>query len=438
MLKPLSQKKISFRSSTLWVLCSIILLVCICFFKVPGFGFLIGWDDQWVVINQYTDQGLTISNITSIICEFYRGQYAPVNELYYTTLHSLFGYDGFWFHTGSIVIHILNTFLVFSFIRKVLPMLQVKGKHQPAIAYLASILFAIHPINLEPVAWLAASKIILYAFCYLLGLHTYLSYRQTNRPLFYFLAMVLFVISFGAKEQAVTFPVCLCLVDYVQNRPWKSRDYWIEKLPFFLLSLVFGMVTISSQGLTGHSFHYTYSISERLILVPYTISEYFTKCLLPVKLSFLYPFPFEPGQPAPWWLLIYPLLLAAPLIWLFSGRRAKWITFCIGFFFIHIAIGLNLVNLGRFAVVADRYAYLSTIGICLLVSCSFVSIRDRMSAKTAFIVVTTYIAYFSFYTFNHSSVWKNSPMLKAAFREVILTRPDYKGIQKIMEHEKKQ
>ncbi len=97
----------------------ILLLVILCYSSVFGLEILRFWDDQWVVQNDYTSAGFTWKNISNILSEFYHGQYSPVNQLYYTFLYTLFGYNALFFHMGSLLFHLLNTVLVFKIVSKV-------------------------------------------------------------------------------------------------------------------------------------------------------------------------------------------------------------------------------------------------------------------------------------------------------------------------------
>ena len=91
----------------------------IVYFPTFNNGFQLFWDDQVIVINFYTIEGLTWDNLSRVISEYYAGQYAPVNEVYYILLHHIFGYDAFWFHAASLLIHLANAVLLYFFIFRV-------------------------------------------------------------------------------------------------------------------------------------------------------------------------------------------------------------------------------------------------------------------------------------------------------------------------------
>ena len=93
-------------------------IVCLLvYFPILSNNFLFFWDDQWVVMNRYTIGGFSFQNIWAVLSEFYHGQYAPVNQLFYVTLHAFFGYNPLFFHAASLLVHIANVLLIYLFIR---------------------------------------------------------------------------------------------------------------------------------------------------------------------------------------------------------------------------------------------------------------------------------------------------------------------------------
>ncbi|WP_420477533.1 hypothetical protein, partial [Noviherbaspirillum sp. ST9] len=125
------------------VLVLIELLVYLPVFKLD---FQTRWDDQWVAKNLYTEHGLHMDTFRAILTEFYKGQYAPLNQLYYTSLYNFFGYDPLAFHAAGFVLHALNSLLVFLFIDKLLKFKAFDFVPSTApVAFLSSLLFAVNP-----------------------------------------------------------------------------------------------------------------------------------------------------------------------------------------------------------------------------------------------------------------------------------------------------
>ncbi len=410
---------------------SVAALVCltlIVHFPVFSHQFQTHWDDQWVVINPYTENGLNAQNLWAILTEFYRGQYAPLNQLLYTIVYSAFGYNPFWFHLASVLLHLCNVLLVYFFIRRIL---MRSGSFQPVsiarISFFTAAIMALHPLLVESVAWISASKILLYSFFYLIGLHFYLKYLSSNKIIYYFLTVLFFIFSFGGKEQAVTFPVCLLLVDYAMNRNLKNKRVWMEKVPLFMLALVMGYITLLSQsadqaGLLSGARHYPFY--QNVIFASYCTTEYLVKCLIPVKLSYLYVFPNAIGEEVPKRFWVYPLLL---LILLFAFRdfwKKKWVFFGMTFFLVHIGMVLHIIPMSRFSMIADRYAYMASVGIFFLVA--FFADKALNQAKHTRLVMTIAFLYcisIGIYAHQRSKVWHNSDSLKKELKDLLEKAP---------------
>ncbi|WP_345230313.1 hypothetical protein [Olivibacter ginsenosidimutans] len=252
-----------------------------------------------------------------------------------------------------------------------------------------------------------------------------------QKTAFYYFTILSFIFSFGAKEQAVSLPLCLLLWDTVYRRNLATGAVWLEKLPFFVLALFFGLITIQSQGLedTGRTF---YPFYQRLPLAAYTISEYFTKCIFPMNLSYLYPFPFEGDEGVCWWLWIYPLAIPLILYTLYPYIKRQWLFFALFFFGIHLVLVINLFSLARFSVVADRYGYLASIGPCFLISYIYVAylVRKR-NIPIVYLFGIIYLGALFLYAANHLSVWRNTYTLKAKLKHTIESRSDFEELKKL-------
>lgn len=397
-------------------------LVFIIYFPILENDFLDFWDDQWVVMNNYTERGINLENVWAILTDFYHGQYAPFNEYLYLFLFNIAGYDPCVFHLASILIHSMNVCLVFIVFRQILILSnRIDFEKVNLISFFTSLLFAIHPFNVESVAWMSASKVLVYTFFYLLATYTFLLYLKNSKFVFYIFTLILFVCSFWGKEQAVTFPIWLFLLLLFFNR----QKSWSLLLPFLFLSFWFGITTMISQGVNGEGIlteNTTYSFGQRCIYACYSFFEYLFKCIFPIKLSYLYPFPSQVGEALPAWLLIYPLLLFIPII-IFIKQLSKWpIALGLLIFTIHIIISLHIIPLSRYAIVADRYAYISTIGICFIISYYASKFLYNKFACCFFII---YILYMGIYANQRTYVWQNTDTLKQELRDLLLQRDNY-------------
>jgi len=381
-------------------------------------------------MNRYTESGFSLANLWAVFTDFYHGQYAPLNELLYIILYAIFGYNPLFFHLASLLLHAANVLLVYACVVQLLS-LRPQKVDGAGVAFVAALIFAVHPLNVESVAWMSASKVLVYAFYYLLATYSFILYLKHKRIKYYIFTILLFVCSFWGKEQAVTFPLWMLLIFWYAGYSFKSKKLWLETTPFLLLSLIFGIVTMMSQAATGAgvlSDEPAYPLWQRLVYACYSLTEYLLKTLIPVKLSYLYPFPNIVGEPLPSWLLIYPMLvvIAVTAFWKQLSTH-KVLAFSLLFFLIHIAVALHIIPLSRFAIVADRYAYVSSMGIAFAVSYGFILLFMKYGKRgkiIAGIVLGCYVLYLGIYAGVRSRVWYDTDSLKKEIREILKQRKD--------------
>jgi hypothetical protein len=418
-----SGDRIHLKKINLIVVVSLISCCLITYWQVFNNDFQYKWDDQWVVINPYTEEGLNQYNLWNVLTEFYHGQYAPVNEFFYILLYTFFGYDPFWFHAASLLIHISNVLLLYFLVLRIQLYRNNEQDGIWRIPFMTALLFAVHPFLVQAVAWMAASKIIVYSLFYLIALHFYVTYTATGKYRYYMLVILFFIISFGAKEQAVTLPLCLILFDHFLQLNMHKRSIWLKKVPFFLLSLFFGIVSILSQERTDNvDDQQVYPFYQRIVLASYTLIEYLTKCLLPFKLSYLYIFPNRPGEALQLRFWIYPVIVLVLGCYLFRFRKQlKYVLAGLVFFLIHIGIVLNLFSLKRFELVADRYVYLAAAGIFFSLSYLFnrlISEKEKFRKLYA-IMIVLYFFGLGIYAYQRTLVWHDSDTLKTELQELL-------------------
>ena len=396
---------------------SLALIVIATLVSIVRHDFLYEWDDQWVVINRYTEAGLNLKNLWKVLSEFYSGQYAPFNELSYVLIHSVFGYSPMAFHAVSLLWHTANTVLLFLFLNhqlKMIPNNPLLGQSKN-IAWICTSLWAVHPVNVEPVAWISASKILVYAFYYLVALLLYLYYIERPGLGKYIGLLALFVASFFGKEQAVVLPLAFLLVDYVTKRKCGIGYLLLEKAPFLILALFFGVITIISQGIEAEK---TYSMLQRIVFCGYTLYEYMVKTVLPMNLMFLYPFPIKPDEKMPLMMYVYPMLVAAAGYLVYVMRKERLLVFGILFFVVHLLVALHLISISRHAIVADRYNYMAMVGP-LLVIVHYLCFWHQKYKMVTRVVIGLYFAYLCTYTVIYQQNWDNSEHVKRHYKEVL-------------------
>ena len=165
-------------------------------------------------------------------------------------LYAGFGYDPFYFHMFSLLLHIGCVCLVWKLISS---LLRVHGgvseKQILYVNFITTLLFAVHPINVEAVAWISALKVLLYAFFYLLGLLCYLRYIRTSK---YFLLCindrVSFFVCFLGKGTGCYFSLALLIVDWFTNRNMKNLEVWSEKMSFSHYGILLELLLFFLKG----------------------------------------------------------------------------------------------------------------------------------------------------------------------------------------------
>jgi protein O-mannosyl-transferase len=256
--------------------------------------FLTNWDDQWMVTGNPHLLEVTHLNtistdaVAATFSEPYGGQYSPVNTLAYMVIVRAGGMEPFGFQLFFLLLHLANFILVGLVLQKLLlmiPDVELKDSHRFAIAWAVAFLFAIHPMQVEAVAWISASKVVLYAFFYLLGLWFYLLFRQTGKTHYFWVVFACFLASLLSKEQAVVFVLTLVLVDWAVL-PKTGEKYilpktmWLEKVPFFIAAVLFGLATIlisEHSGAGGEA----YPLGQRILFANYSFWEYLVKLTAP-------------------------------------------------------------------------------------------------------------------------------------------------------------
>ena len=354
------------------------------------------WDDELYIINNPLLRGPDWKGIFS---EPVLGNYHPLTILSYAFNYAVSGLNPFSYLLVNYLFHIVNTLLVFYFIWN------ISGKNKFIAAFVA-LIFGVHPMHVESVAWIAERKDVMYTFFFLLSLIQYWRFLAYGKRSHFWICFVFFALSLLSKPAAITLPFVLLLLDYWKGRPITFRII-AEKIPFFLLSFLFGIITIKIQSPVAMADLQLFTITDRLFFACYVLMTYFTRFFIPHPLSAFHPFPASGnlGWPA----LISPLFVVAMLAILWFLRRNKVVVFGILFYVINLLLVLQIISIG-FTIVSERYTYVPYIGLAFLIAMlvsriRVISPKVMLAAAAIFIVVMGIIAY------QRTQVWKNSGTL---------------------------
>jgi tetratricopeptide (TPR) repeat protein len=310
-------------------------------------------------------------------------QYFP---LVYTTFrieHALWGLNPTGYHWVNLVLHIANAMLVCL----VLTRLKVPG------AWLAGAIFALHPVQVESVAWITERKNVLMGFFFLLTLLAWIAFvdgKTKRRWLFYGLALILYLFALSAKTTACTLPAALFLILWLQHKPiaWKRI---IQITPFIVLGIAMGALAMwwerYHQGTSRAVFTFLSPI-ERVLVASRAIWFYLSKLIWPSNLTFIYP----RWDIAPSHLLNYAWLLAGVIVCaaIYFLRRYLGRSFEVAaaFFVATLSpvLGFIMLYTFRYTFVADHYQYLACIGPIALASAGLVNLADTFKNSRTLIL----------------------------------------------------
>jgi protein O-mannosyl-transferase len=363
-----------------WLLSTAILLALTlgAYASVFQNGFVDFDDNVYVTNNAATARGLSVAGFYYAWTTLDSGNWIPVTWLSYQLDATLFGRSAWGYHLTNLLLHSLNVLLLFTWLNLVTA--------APWRSVAVAALFAVHPLHVESVAWIAERKDVLSMFWLLVAMLTYTRYTASSSPDWYVATFIAFALGLLSKSMLVTFPVLLLLLDIwplarldvlrspVSSLSSKSNVSWLllEKLPFFAMSLLVGLVTIHAQS-AGHA------VGEQLagntlthLSLPVTLGNalqayawYLTKTIWPTKLSVFYPHPL--GNLDRIRIIVSLTLLTIVSLYVaFHARRRPYLLFGWLWFLIALLPVIGLLQVGSQAY-ADRYCYIPHLGLLLVI-----------------------------------------------------------------------
>lgn len=340
----------------------VIVITLLIFLPIRNYEFT-NWDDQsYVTENPYIMsmdgdhiKTLFLAGVHSDYPDGIAYNYHPLTMLSLAANYKMTGLNASSYHWTNLLFHLMNVFLVFHFLRILL------GKKELYLAALGALLFAIHPLHVESVAWISERKDVLFCFFYLLGLISYMGVlkKQTSWIPVY----VFFICSLLSKPSAVTFPIALIFLDYAFSKNWEWKSL-LNKLPLIALSIVFGLITISIQGDIAVGDFEKYTLLQRFGFASFGVVHYVAHFLFPIHPTTFYPYP-PASSGTPLMVKLAPIAVLLLLALLYVARKQKLLLFGAAFFLLNIALTLQFVQVGS-SLVSDRYTYISYLGLIVI------------------------------------------------------------------------
>ncbi|MGB3340576.1 MAG: tetratricopeptide repeat protein [bacterium] len=387
----------------------IILSVLIVFLPSLQNGFT-NWDDNVLVTENMTIRELSWHNIGHYFTSYYISTYIPLTLLSFALEYQVADLNPLLFHMTNLAIHIINCLLVFFMI-----FLLTKNI---GISLITALLFGLHPLRVESVAWVTERKDVLFSLFFLGALIFYLFYQKTAKVRDYCISIIMFILSALSKGMAVALPLVVLLFDYYLKRRFNKKLIF-EKIPYFLIALAFGLLAVFAQ------FPSIARRVEPLVTFPGTIFIaccnilfYLLKLVLPVRLSAIYPYPNLSGSTLPMIFYVSPLIVIGLIILAsYVGKRSRKILFGSAFFLFNIVTVIGIIPLAGDAIAADRYTYIPSIGISFLIAAGFYYLYKKKSIDLKFhkhillLILISVLAIFSILTWQRCKVWKNDMTL---------------------------
>jgi tetratricopeptide (TPR) repeat protein len=383
------------------------------YWQVVGHDFINLDDDQYVTENYKIHSGLTWENIKWAFSSGHASNWHPLTWISHMIDCSLFGLDPAGHHAVNVILHIANTILLFVILNSMTNTLW-----QSAVI---AALFALHPLHIESVAWIAERKDVLSTFLGLLTLFFYIKYVNKPDQKKYILVLIVFSLGLMAKPMLVTLPFVLLLIDYwplkrfltrkrnKQKDNHISRQIFLEKLPMLVLVVFSCIITflVQKHGGAVQSLEHI-SFPSRIANSSVSYVKYILKMFWPMRLAIYYPFP-KMGIPF-WQITGSILILGVTTFFIFYRRNRFPYLFTGWFWYLGTLIPvIGIVQVGGQAI-ADRYTYIPLIGLFIAITwtVSQISIRWKNRKVLLKLLTTIIIGTLICITWLQLRVWKNS------------------------------
>jgi tetratricopeptide (TPR) repeat protein len=405
----------------------------------------VSWDDGPTLLENPNYRGLDGQRLRWMFTSFYLGHYQPLSWVTFALDYLIWGVDPFGYHLTNLLLHACNAVLFYYLSARLLSLAFRDGTDPLSIrvaAVFSAVLFAIHPLRVESVAWATERRDVLSGLFFLVTILSYLrafGEGQRNYARWLSVALLAYALSLLSKATGITLPLVLLLLDIyplgrLRGSPFKwsaadCRKVCLEKLPFFFLALAFGGVALLAQREAGALRTVErYDLLYRGAQAFFGIVFYLWKTALPVKLSPLYEAPFYVDLRGPVFMISVAIVMALSLVFVrardsWPGGLASWV-----YYLVLLAPVLGIAQSGP-QLVADRYSYLACLswavlaGAGLLYGCG-AWIKDGITKKFVYAalgVTVIFSAALAGLTRRQIQVWHDSETL---WRQVLSVTPE--------------
>ncbi|MBF0457312.1 MAG: tetratricopeptide repeat protein [Nitrospirae bacterium] len=379
-------------------------------------------DDSVYFSNPIIVSGLSLKTLGSAFTEIILGNWHPLTVISHALCFRLFGSNSGIHHYVNLILHIITAIVLF------LSLSEATGEVYKSA--LVSFAFALHPLSVETVAWVAERKGVLSSMFFMLTILSYVRYTKNPSWVRYLLIFTFFIPGLMSKQMIVTIPAVFLIMDaWPLGRLTKRPGSGIyEKIPFFIISAIFILVAFYAQKVGG-AISGTDAIPIKLRLVNSTIGyvTYVSKILLPRNLAYFYPYDFTPSV---WLFLISAIsLISVTMLAIILRKNKPWFTAGWLWFIVTLIPVAQIVQIARH-LTADRYAYLPMTGIFIIIvwwGADILRGKPKTMITAAIVTIATlmYISSFQIKT------WRNSITI---FRQAISVTKDNYIVYKNISH----
>ena len=389
------------KSGSTWMfLIPVLAVTFILFIPTLRNGFT-NWDDVIYVTQNALLKDLSMEGLKNIFSTPVVSNYHPLTILSLALNYKFAELSPLTYHLTSVLLHVINTGFVFWFI-------WLLSSGNKWVSAFVALLFGIHPMHVESVAWISERKDLLYTMFYVAAMIVYIKYVRVRQVKYLVWVTILGALSLLCKPAAIVLPLSLIALDYYLRRDWNWS--WItEKIPLFILSAVMAYVTLTIQSQKAVASVELHGVLDRICFAGYGLIGYLLKVIVPYPLSALHPFPKE--------LTIYyylaTLASVAGIIFLALKVRSRNYLFGFGFYIINLVLVLQLISIGN-AVVAERYTYVPYISIFFLMAMEVARLLSGNGSRYKWIVFSVtgiWICSLAYITWTRIPVWKSSQIL---------------------------
>ncbi|MFH1079365.1 MAG: tetratricopeptide repeat protein [Pseudomonadota bacterium] len=387
----------------------LIVVSCTAFGRIAGNDFIDFDDNAYITDNNHIKSGVDTKSILWAFTTTYSSNWHPLTWLSHILDWSLFGENASGHHLVSLLLHIGAVIFLFLFFNK------TTNNIWPAA--FAAALFALHPLRVESVAWVAERKDVLSMFFGMASIYAYAFYAENYKRSRYFMCFGLFAMSLMSKPLLVTLPFVLLLLDYWPLGRWtkdispnrnNSTGRLIgEKIPFIVLTIASSIVTFWAQNNAGAvSSVEVLPFSVRIANAMISYVAYLGKTFWPVNLSVFYPY----ASSIPLWKAIISCMILIAMTAAVSCYIRKLPFLFVGWFWYlgTLVPMIGLVQVGMQAM-ADRYTYLPSIGIAIMLAwgAKLLFKCEDMRKKILFPAGIAALAILAVFTWQQCGYWRN-------------------------------